>query len=98
MPKKLVNMKLKKETLIKDHLNVFYNMVNWLVGMKVVIDNEMLTFLLLCSLLDSWETFLLTINNSIPNCVLSMELLKGNLYNEKTKRKTCANKMHKPLS
>ena len=43
---------------------------------------KMQTSLLLCSLLDSWETFVVTISNSIPNGALSMKLMKGNLFNK----------------
>ena len=55
--------------------------------MKMVMDDGMQTSLLLCSLPDSWETFVVTINNSILNGALSIELVKGNLFNEETKRK-----------
>ena len=55
--------------------------------MKMVMDDGMQTSLLLCSLPDSWETFVVTINNSILNGALSIELVKGNLFNEETRRK-----------
>ena len=55
--------------------------------MKMVMDDEMQASLLLCSLLNSWETFVVTIRNSVSNDALSMELVKGNLFNEKTRRK-----------
>ena len=71
-----------------DHLNVFQSIVNRLVAMKMTLNDEMQTSLLLCSLLDSWETFVVTISNSIPNGALSMKLMKGNLFNKQTKRKT----------
>ena len=49
-----------------DHLNVFQGMVNHLPPMKIVMDDEMQASLLLCSLLaDSWENFIMTIDNSI---------------------------------
>ena len=40
----------------------------------------------------------MTINNFILNGELSMELMKGNLFNEKTKRKAYEQKMHRPSS
>lgn len=43
---------------------------------------KMQASLLLCSLLDSWETFVGTISNFVPNGALSMNLVKGNLFNE----------------
>ena len=80
-------MKLKEETLMIDHLNAFQSIVNQLAAMKMVIDNEMQASLLLFLLPDNWETFVVTINNYVLNGALSMELVKGNLFNEDTRRK-----------
>ena len=85
--KKLVNMKLKEGKLMIDHLNAFQSIVNQLAAMKMVIDNEMQASLLLFLLPDNWETFVVTINNYVLNGALSMELVKGNLFNEDTRRK-----------
>ena len=61
-----MNIKLKGGTLMIDHLNVFQGMVNHLPPMKIVMDDEMQASLLLCSLLvDSWENFIMIIDNSI---------------------------------
>lgn len=43
--------------------------------------------LLLTSLPDSWETLVVSLNNSIPTGFLSLSLINGSLYDEKTKRK-----------
>ena len=85
--KKFVNMKLKEGTQMIDHLNVFQSIVSHLAAMKMVMDDDMQAFLLLCSLPNSQETFVVTISNSALNGALSMELMKGNLFNEKTRRK-----------
>ena len=79
---------------MKNHLNAFQSIVNQLAAMKMVIDDEMQTSLLLCSLLDSWETFVVTISNFVPNGALCMELMRENLFNEETKRKAYEQKMH----
>ena len=84
--KKLVNMKLKEGTLITNHMNAFQSIVNQLATMKMVMDDEMQASLLLCSLPNNWATFVVTISNSIPNGALSMEFVKGNLFNEETKK------------
>ena len=84
---KLVNMKLNEGTLMTNHLNSFQSIVNQLVAMKMVMDDEMKASLLLYSLLDSWETFFVTISNSVLNGALSIELVKGNLFNKETRRK-----------
>ena len=72
---------------MKNHLNAFQSILNQLATMKMVVDDEMQASLLLCSLLDNWVTFVVTISNSIPNGALSMEIVKENLFNEKTKMK-----------
>ena len=55
--------------------------------MKMVIDDEMQASMLLCLLPDSWETFVVTISNFVLNDALSIELVKGNLFNEETRRR-----------
>ena len=79
-------MKLKERTLMIDHLNVFQSIVNQLATMKMVINYEMQASML-CLLPDSWETFVVTISNFVLNGALSMELVKGNLFNEETRRR-----------
>ena len=81
-----------------NHLNSFQSIVNQLVAMKMVMDHEMKASLLLYSLLDSWETFVVTISNSVPNGALSIEPVKGNLFNKETRRKAYDIKRHRPSS
>ena len=38
---KLVNMNPKEGTLMTNHLKAFYSLINWLVAIKMVIDDEM---------------------------------------------------------
>ena len=68
-------------------MNAFQSIVYQLTAMKMVIDDEMQASLLLCLLLDSWETFVITISNFVSNGALSIELVKGNLFNEEIRRK-----------
>lgn len=56
--------------------------------MGMVIDDELQALLLLGSLLDNWETFVITVSNSAPDGKLTMDNVKSNLLNEETKRKT----------
>ena len=91
-------MKLKEGTLMIGHLNDFQSIVNQLAAMKIVMHDEMQAYLLLCSLPDSQETFVVTLSDSILNGALSMELVKGNLFNEKTRRKAYDIEMHRPSS
>ena len=61
--------------------------MNKLVAMKMNIDGEMQASLLLSSLPDSWETLVVTVSNSTPNEILTMESVKDSLMNEETRRK-----------
>ena len=58
-----------------------------LVAMKMNIDDEMQASLLLNSLPDSWDTLVVTISNSTPNEILTMESVKDSLLNEEAIRK-----------
>ena len=70
-----------------EHINSFRGIVNKLVVMKMNIDDEMQASLLLSSLLDSWETLVVTVSNSTQNDIITMESVKDSLLNEETIRK-----------
>ena len=55
--------------------------------MKLVIDDELQVLLLLNSLLDNWETLVVSLSNSAPNGVLQLAMVKNSLLNEETRRK-----------
>ena len=69
------------------HISYFQGIVNKFVAMKMKIDDEMQASLLLSSLLDSWETLVVIVNNSTPNGILTMESVKDSLLNEEARRK-----------
>ena len=69
------------------HISSFQGIVNKFVAMKMKIDDEMQASLLLSSLLDSWETLVVIVNNSTPNGILTMESVKDSLLNEEARRK-----------
>ena len=58
-----------------------------MVTMKLVIDDELQALLLLSSLLDSWETLVVSLSNSTPNGVLQLAMVKNSLLNEETRKK-----------
>ncbi|KAM1149991.1 hypothetical protein ACFX2B_030215 [Malus domestica] len=86
--KELVNVKYKDGLSLAEHLNNFQNIINQLATMKMTIEDELQALLLLGSLPDSWETFVVSINNSASNGVLTLDNVKNNMLNEETKRKT----------
>ena len=61
--------------------------MNKLVAMKMNIYDEKQASLLLSSLPDSWETLVVTISNSTPDEILTMENVKYSLLNEESRRK-----------
>ena len=85
--RRLINLKYKDENNMVEHISSFKGIVNKLVAMKMNIDNEMQASLLLSSLLNSWETLVVTVSNSTPNGILTMESVKDSLLNEEARRK-----------
>ncbi|RDX71400.1 hypothetical protein CR513_49265, partial [Mucuna pruriens] len=56
-------------------------------GMGIKFEDEILGLLLLNSLPESWETFKVSITNSTPNGVVSLQMVKGSVLNEEMRRK-----------
>ena len=81
-----MNLKLKEGKSIAENLSEFQDFVNQMVTMKLVIDYE-LQALLLSSLLDNWETLVVSLSNSASNGVLQLAMVKDSLLNEETRRK-----------
>ncbi|KAK9906214.1 hypothetical protein M0R45_002714 [Rubus argutus] len=86
--KELVNLKYRDGISVTEHMNNFQGVINQLTTMEMKIDDEMQALLLLGSLPDSWETFVVTVSNSAPDGKLSMSNVKDNLQNEETRRKS----------
>ncbi|RDX73802.1 hypothetical protein CR513_46533, partial [Mucuna pruriens] len=55
--------------------------------MGIKFEDEILGLLLLNSLLESWETFKVSITNSAPNGVVSLQMVKRSVLNEEMRRK-----------
>ena len=85
--KRLVNLKLKGGKSVSEHLSDFQDIINKLTTMKVVLDDELQALFLLSSLPDSWETLVVTISNSAPDGVLSLDVIKESMFNEEIRRK-----------
>ena len=81
-------MKYKDGLSVAEHLNNFQNIINQLATMNMTIEDELQTLLLLGSLPDSWETFVVSVSNFAPNGVLTLDNVKNNMLNEETRRKT----------
>ena len=85
--KRLVILKHKDGNNMVEHISYFQGIVNKLVAMKMNIDDKMQASLLLSSLLDSWETLVVTVSNSTQNGILIMDSVKDSLLNEEARRK-----------
>lgn len=87
MIKKLVNLKLKGRKSVFEHLSDFQYIINKLTTMKICVGDELQALFLLSSLLDSWETLVVTISNSAPDGVLFLDVIKESMFNEEIRRK-----------
>ena len=80
-------MKYKNGHGVAEHTNDFQGLVNQLNAMKMKIEDELQALLLLSSLPDSWDTLVISLSNSAPNCKLTMDMVKDSLFNEEARRK-----------
>ena len=55
--------------------------------MKMVLHDELQALLMLNSLPDNWETFVVTISNSAPNGMVTIDMVKDSMFNEEARRK-----------
>ena len=86
MIRRLVNLKYKEGNSVTEHLRNFQGLLNELSTMKLELDDEVQTLLLLSSLPDSWETLVVSLSNSAPNGVINVYMVKD-MFNEEAKRK-----------
>lgn len=83
-----MHLKYKDGNSVANYLNEFQETVDQLSGMGIKFDDEVLALWLLAALPDSWEIFRISLSNSAPNGVVSMELVKGGVLNEDVRRKS----------
>lgn len=55
--------------------------------MKLLLDDEVQTLLVLSSLPDSWKTLMVSLSNLASNSVMTMDMVKDNIFNEEAKKK-----------
>ena len=83
--KQAMNLRYKDGSSISDHLNDFQGCFDQLSSMDIKFDDEVLALWLLNTLPDSWETFRVTLTNSAPNGVVSMQMVKSGVLNEEVR-------------
>ena len=72
---------------VAEHLSNFQGLLNELSTMKLELDDEVQTLLLLSSLPDNWETLVVSLSNSTSNGVITVNMVKDNMFNEEARRK-----------
>lgn len=85
--RKLFQLKYQEGASMADHLNDLQGIVQELSFMSLKFDDELLAIVLLNSLPESWETLKISLTNSAPNGVLSMEYVQNRVLNEEIRRK-----------
>ena len=82
-----MNLKYKDGNSIAEHLSNFHGLLNELSTIKLELDDEVHVLLLLSSLLDNWETLVVSLSNLAPNGMIYVNMVKDNMFNEETRRK-----------
>ncbi|GKV38830.1 hypothetical protein SLEP1_g46695 [Rubroshorea leprosula] len=85
--RKQVNLKYKEGKNVSEHVNDFQEILNELVTVKLAIDDEVQALILLSSLLDSWETLVVTLSNSTRDGEMTLQLVKDSILSEESRRK-----------
>ncbi|GFS34358.1 hypothetical protein Acr_00g0033520 [Actinidia rufa] len=85
--RKLVNLKLQRETTVAEHTSEFQSLVNQLTSVDLQFDDEMQALLLLSSLPESWETLVVSLSNSVPNGKLTTSMVMNALFNKEARRR-----------
>ena len=81
------NLKYKDGNSVAKHLSNFQGLLNELSTMKLELNDEVQTLLLLSSLPDSWETLVVFLSNSTQNGVITINMVKNNMFNDEARRK-----------
>ncbi|KAJ0105024.1 hypothetical protein Patl1_19241 [Pistacia atlantica] len=83
-----MNLRYKEGSSILDHLNEFQGCFDQLSSMGVKFDEDIKGLWLRNTLHDSWENFRVSLTNSTPNGIVTMEYFKSGVLNEEVRRKT----------
>ena len=80
-------MRYKHGADMAEHLSNFQDLINQATTLNLNLDDEIQTLLLFNSLLDNWETMVISINNLALNGVLTMDIAKEVMMNNELKKK-----------
>jgi hypothetical protein len=84
--KQLVYLKMKEGVNMETHLNTFFNLLDKLNGVEIVLPDELSTIILLTSLTKSYESFVVAIESrdQLP----TIQILKNKLLEDEIRRHT----------
>ena len=83
----IVNLKYKDGEDASVHINEFQGFLNQLSLMNLELADKMQALILLSSLPDSWETLMVSLNNSTSNGKIILKKVKDIILNEEKRRK-----------
>ncbi len=86
--KQAMRLSYKESNSISDHLNDFQGCFDQMSGMCVKFDDEIMGLWLLNTLPDSWESFRVSLTNSAPGGIVTMDYAKSGVLNEEMRRRT----------
>ncbi|KAG6431267.1 hypothetical protein SASPL_109345 [Salvia splendens] len=86
--KKMMMLRYKDGTSIADHVSEFQSSLTQLLGMGVTLDDEIVGLWLLATLPDSWETLRISLINSAPSGIVTLEIAKNGVLNEEVRRRS----------
>jgi len=87
--KRLVNLKMVEGGSMTDHLNEFNTIVSQLTSVNVKFDEEVRALLILCSLLERWNSLVMAVSNSIfGSNTLKFDDVVGVILSEEIRRKS----------
>ncbi|KAK9005531.1 hypothetical protein V6N11_042959 [Hibiscus sabdariffa] len=82
----MMALKYKEGTSTTDHVSEFQSVMNQLLGISVKFDDAILELWLLATLPDPWETFRVSLINSAPQGIITLDLAKSGVLNEEVRR------------
>jgi hypothetical protein len=85
--KMLAKLEYRDGSSVIEHLNIFQCHINQLSAMKINIEDEVQALLLLSSMPDSWNTFVVSVSNLAPDGKLMLEMVKNSMLNEEARKK-----------
>ncbi|GMJ08631.1 hypothetical protein HRI_004532300 [Hibiscus trionum] len=83
-----MTLKYREGTSTTDHVSEFQSVLNQFLGMGVKFDDEILGLWLLVTLPNSLETFRVSLINSAPHGIITLDLAKSGMLNEMVQRRS----------